>query len=96
MTSTEGRARVGEMGGEDLAGLQQHLLNPPSSLKTLQFLNLCFTLENTQNKLPSQYKTRHFFTDGSQFVPIAFFSLCHCKYFLSVTFLNINMQISRK
>lgn len=51
--ASEGRASVGEMGGEALAGLQQHLLNPPSSLKTLQFLNLHFMFENPQNKLPS-------------------------------------------
>lgn len=39
----------------------------------------------------------HFFTvDVSQFVLIAFFTLCLCKYFLSVTFMNINLQMSRK
>ena len=39
----------------------------------------------------------HFLTvDVSQFVLIAFFSLCHCIYFLSVTFLNINLQMSIK
>ena len=52
MDASEGKARVGEMGGEDLVGLQQHLLNPPSSLKTRQFLNR-FMFENPQNKWPS-------------------------------------------